>query len=104
MLLYGVGYLGLFGLRLLGGPWSVQGCLLKLRTWRKISGGCSSHHEEGVCLVSAFGESRVRAYVGEEAAGFVPEEAGAPGVRSIPGKGVYTWKGGIRNRYYGICV
>ena len=35
MLLYGVGYLGLFGLRLLKGPWSVQGCLLKLRTWRK---------------------------------------------------------------------
>ena len=59
----GVGYLGLFGLRLLKGPWS-----------------------------------------GEEASGFVPEEAGAPGVRSIPGEGVYTWEGGIRSRYYGICV
>ena len=35
MLLYGVGYLGLSGLRLLRGPWSVQGCLLKLRTWKK---------------------------------------------------------------------
>ena len=48
---------------------------------------CSSHHEEG-----------------EEAVGFVPEEAGALGVRSIPEEGVYTWEGGIRSRYYGICV
>ena len=55
-------------------------------------------------MVSAFGDSRARAYVGEEAAGFVPEEASAPGVRSIPGEGVYTWEGGIRSRYYGICV
>ena len=31
-----------------------SGCLLKLRVWR-ISGGYSSHHEEGVCLVLAFG-------------------------------------------------
>ena len=44
----------------------------------------------------------MRAYVGEEAAGFVPEEAGALGVRSE--EGVYTWEGGIRSRYYGICV
>ena len=28
----GVGYLGLFGLRLMKGPWSVQGCLLRQRT------------------------------------------------------------------------
>ena len=28
----GVGYLGLFGLRLMRGPWSVQGCLLRQRT------------------------------------------------------------------------
>ena len=49
-------------------------------------------------------ESRARAYVGEEAAGFVPEEAGAHGVRSIPREGVYTWEGGIRSRYCGICV
>ena len=51
-----------------------------------------------------FGESRVRAHVGEEVAGSVPEEAGAPGVHSMPGKGVYTWKGGIGDRYYGFCV
>ena len=29
MLLYGVGYLGLFGLWLMEGFWSVQGCLLR---------------------------------------------------------------------------
>ena len=34
--------------------------------------------------------SRVRAYVGEEVAGSVPDEAGVPGVHSMPGKGVYT--------------
>ena len=51
-----------------------------------------------------FGESRVRAYAAEEAAGSVPEEAGAPGVRLIPGKGVYTGKGGIGHRYYGFCA
>ena len=28
----GVGYLGLFGLRLMKGPWSVRGCLLRRRT------------------------------------------------------------------------
>ena len=42
---------GLFGLRFMGGPWFVQGCLLRQRG-----------------------------------------EAGAPGVRSTLGKGVYTWK------------
>ena len=46
----------------------------------------------------------MRAYVGEETAGSVPEEAGVLGVRSIPGRGVYTWKGGIGVRYYGFCV
>ena len=45
-------------------------------------------------MVPVFGKSRIRAYVGEETAGSVPEGAGVPGVRSIPGKGVYTWKGG----------
>ena len=34
--------------------------------------------------------SRVRAYVGEEVAGSVPDEAGVPGVHSMPGRGVYT--------------
>ena len=62
------------------------------------SGGCSSGHW------FRCSENRVRAHVEEEAAGSVPEEAGAPGVRSIPGKGVCTWKGGIGSRYYGFCV
>ena len=37
VLLLGVGYLGLFGL------WLIRGV---------VSGGCSSGHREGVCLVS----------------------------------------------------
>ena len=101
MLLLGVGYLGLFGL------WLIRGV---------VSGGCSSGHREGVCLVSGVRltlhegslesgeESRRRANVGEEVAGSVPEKAGAPGVRSTLGKGVYTRKGGIGNRSYGFCV
>ena len=39
----GVGYLGLFGLRLKRGPWFVQGCLLGPRG--EVSGGCSSGDE-----------------------------------------------------------
>ena len=35
MLLVGVGYLGLFGLRLMRGPWSVRECLLRQRTKRR---------------------------------------------------------------------
>ena len=98
MLLLGVGYLGLFGL------WLIRGV---------VSGGCSSSHGEGVCLVSGVRltlpegslelEERagVRANVGEEVAGSVPEKAGVPGT---PGKGVYTREGGIGNRNYGFCV
>ena len=35
MLLVGVGYLGLFGLRFMRGPWSVRECLLRQRTKRR---------------------------------------------------------------------
>ena len=31
-------------------------------------------------------------------------EAGAPGVRSALGDGVYTWKEGTGDRSYGFCV
>ena len=48
----GVGYLGLFGLRLIRGPWSVQGCLFKTEDQGgEVSGGCVSGHEGGVCWV-----------------------------------------------------
>ena len=46
----GVGYLGLFGLRLMKGPWSVRG-YKKEDQGREISGECSSGHEGGVYLV-----------------------------------------------------
>ena len=45
----GVGYLGLFGLRLKGRPWPVWTRFLGPR--EEVSGDYSSGHADGVCLV-----------------------------------------------------